>query len=351
MTTETMTEEASTTGSGATGVPTLLAAGDATLPPMFADAGPVSDPAAETALVPTVDPPPDPDSWRAEVAARLEHYRTRRKPRTPRYPSLLLPFDAPESWSRPAPPPERARMASTGPAFGGPGFATVAIVRTEHDPAFEADLDDVRSSPQGAAQQDFCPAEPAKVIEFPRSAAIPVFRASELADPVFDRPRIVEAPEIFLPPPALGGMLIEPIPAESAERNADAATPSSSASIGRRLLAALVDGSVLAASVAAFVTMADYLPSWAALPWSPSCSRQPMNSCLWSIPVRLPACAPLGSDWSHSTGHRSIVGRAAGACWRPMFRRSPPALATSGACSTRTDSAGMTASPAPTFGR
>jgi uncharacterized RDD family membrane protein YckC len=146
-------------------------------------------------------------------------------------------------------------MASTGPAFGGPGFATVAIVRTEHDPAFEADLDDVRSSPQGAAQQDFCPAEPAKVIEFPRSAAIPVFRASELADPVFDRPRIVEAPEIFLPPPALGGMLIEPIPAESAERNADAATPSSSASIGRRLLAALVDGSVLAASVAAFVTI------------------------------------------------------------------------------------------------
>src|SRR5260370_35239456 len=47
---------------------------------------------------------PGADSWRVEVAARLERYRTRRKPRAPRYPSLLLPFDAPESWSRPAPP-------------------------------------------------------------------------------------------------------------------------------------------------------------------------------------------------------------------------------------------------------
>src|SRR5208337_1504390 len=46
---------------------------------------------------------PNPDSWRVEVAARLERYRTRRKPRTPRYPSLLLPFDAPESWSRSVP--------------------------------------------------------------------------------------------------------------------------------------------------------------------------------------------------------------------------------------------------------
>src|ERR1017187_9288726 len=43
-----------------------------------------------------------PDSWRVEVAARLERYRTRRKPRTPRYPSLLLPFDSPGSWSRSA---------------------------------------------------------------------------------------------------------------------------------------------------------------------------------------------------------------------------------------------------------
>src|SRR4029077_15625108 len=39
---------------------------------------------------------PNSDSWRDEVAARLARYRTRRKPRTPRYPSLLLPFDSAE---------------------------------------------------------------------------------------------------------------------------------------------------------------------------------------------------------------------------------------------------------------
>ena len=61
------------------------------------------------------------------------------------------------------------------------------------------------------------PEPSAKVIEFPRSAAIPVFQVSDLADPVFDhdRPRIVEAPEILPPPPALGGMLIEPAPARA----------------------------------------------------------------------------------------------------------------------------------------
>src|ERR1700682_1744532 len=55
---------------------------------------------------PKTDPNSDPnsDSWRVEVATRLARYRTRRKPRTPRYPSLLLPFDSPESWSRLAPP-------------------------------------------------------------------------------------------------------------------------------------------------------------------------------------------------------------------------------------------------------
>src|SRR5713226_7898469 len=66
------------------------------------------------------------DSWRVEVAARLERYRTRRKPRTPRYPSLLLPFDAPESWSRPAPP-------------SGSAAVSVSQARPEHDFAFDVD--------------------------------------------------------------------------------------------------------------------------------------------------------------------------------------------------------------------
>jgi hypothetical protein len=71
-----------------------------------------------------------------------------------------------------------------------------------------------------------------------------------LADPVFDRPRIVEAPEILPPPPALGGMLMEAVHQETADR-VEYAFASPAASIARRALAAVVDGAVLGAAVAA----------------------------------------------------------------------------------------------------
>ena len=194
---------------------------------------------------------PNPDSWRAEVAARLERYRTRRKPRTPRYPSLLLPFDAPESWSRSASPSASGLVVT--PALADQEFAFQTFGgRTGTDVA------EVHALPPGEApqpQHEQAP-DPAKVIEFPRSAAIPIFHRSELADPVFDfdRPRIVEAPEILPPPPALGGMLIEPALPASSERQADLASIVP-ASIPRRSLAALVDGAVLMTSLAVFATV------------------------------------------------------------------------------------------------
>ena len=113
--------------------------------------------------------------------------------------------------------------------------------------------------PEPLAPERSAPEPSAKVIEFPRSAAIPVFRRSELADPVFDldRPRIVEAPEVLPPPPALGGMLMEPAQPDPADRQAgaDFPLPSASASIARRALAALVDGIVLGTALAAFAAI------------------------------------------------------------------------------------------------
>jgi uncharacterized RDD family membrane protein YckC len=220
---------------------------------------PNADPAADLNADLNVDRNADrnPDSWRVEVAARLERYRTRRKPRTPRYPSLLLPFDAPESWSRPAPPTESK----------GTGSATVATApaRAEQDFAFQtneepaADGAPILAEPRQAWQQypEQAPEHSANVIEFPRSAAIPVFRPSDLADPVFDRdrPRIVEAPEILPPPPALGGMLIDPPHQEPADRRAGVDFPLPSASVFRRAVAALVDGVVLVIALAVFATI------------------------------------------------------------------------------------------------
>src|ERR1019366_2887700 len=148
------------------------------------------------------------DSWRAEVAARLERYRTRRKPRTPHYPSLLLPFDAPESWSRPAPPTGLAGTGSPGigsaeigVAAGGspPGrappkstFPAQQEPRADGATSFADPRQTQAPSPDRYPEpvpEPFAPEPSAKVIEFPRSAAIPVFHRSELADPVFDLDR------------------------------------------------------------------------------------------------------------------------------------------------------------------
>ena len=250
-----------------------LCAGDAVEPGLSiaaasetAASDPNVDPNADAGVDPGADAGVDPnaDSWRVEVANRLERYRTRRKPRTPRYPSLLLPFDAPESWSHPAPPTGSAGIGSAGTgsaavatalARAGQGFTC----QTKEEPAAGAPS---VAEPRPASQP--APEPSPKVIEFPRSAAIPVFQVSDLADPVFDRdrPRIVEAPEILPPPPALGGMLIEPAQ-EPTDRRADfpstaaSASPSASpsASIARRALAALVDGVVLATALAAFAAI------------------------------------------------------------------------------------------------
>src|SRR6266853_2097332 len=198
---------------------------------------------------------PNSDSWRVEVAARLARYRTRRKPRNPRYPSLLLPFDSPESWSRLAPPSGSTAVA-TAPARAGQDFK----FRTEEE--YEVGASSLAESretlePSQYRYPEQTPEQSAKVIEFPRSAAIPVFHPSDLADPVFDRdrPRIVEAPEILPPPPALGGMLMEPALQEPARRLAGTDFPLSSATIARRALAALVDGAVLATFLAAIAAI------------------------------------------------------------------------------------------------
>ncbi|HLX83206.1 MAG TPA: RDD family protein [Terriglobales bacterium] len=197
----------------------------------------------------------DTDSWRVEVAAKLERYRNRRKPRTPRYPSLLLPFDAPESWSRSNPPGGSAAVEAALKAnldLERPSADPVAGVDEERE---ISDRPANRYSPSSTEQYL---EQSAKVIEFPRSAAIPVFHPSDLADPVFDhdRPRIVEAPEILPPPPALGGMLLEPSKPEPVDRRAaDSPSLEASASIMRRAAAVFVDGLIQAVGLGAFAAM------------------------------------------------------------------------------------------------
>ncbi len=116
----------------------------------------------------------------------------------------------------------------------------------------EVESDSAAPIPQPATH--FAPEPTAKIIEFPRSAAIPIVRTSTLADPIFDRPRIVEAPEVVPPPPAMGGILIEPAPRPAGEARSPEAKIQS-ASVPRRLLATAVDGLILAAALSAFAAI------------------------------------------------------------------------------------------------
>jgi uncharacterized RDD family membrane protein YckC len=97
------------------------------------------------------------------------------------------------------------------------------------------------------------PPEPgAKVIEFPRTAYAPPIRVYELAEPMLDRPRILEAPEVVPPPPALGGMTIEQAERPEPERRPGIDMPLRSAPASKRLLAMGIDSLVILAASGIF---------------------------------------------------------------------------------------------------
>jgi uncharacterized RDD family membrane protein YckC len=99
------------------------------------------------------------------------------------------------------------------------------------------------------------PKETAKVIEFP-TPAYPIEDYSfALAEPMLDRPRILEAPEITPPPPALGGITIEPVARLEPERRAGIDMPLQSAPVARRTTAAALDSLIVLAGAVVFAAV------------------------------------------------------------------------------------------------
>jgi uncharacterized RDD family membrane protein YckC len=93
----------------------------------------------------------------------------------------------------------------------------------------------------------------AKIIQFPKFAwGPPAPPPDQLAEPVSGRPRILDVPEIEPPPPALGGITIEAVEQERAEKRVGIDIPLQSAPLGLRVVAALVDGIIIAAASALF---------------------------------------------------------------------------------------------------
>ena len=166
------------------------------------------------------DPAPD---WRDQVSAKVNNYKSRKAPKV-RYPSLHLQFE---------PPPPRAREP----------FDSDTRFSIKDDLA----LPEVRRVPDHYVSLEAT----ARIIEFPRAAAAPL-RNDELADPVLDRPRIVEAPTFVPPPPALGGILMQPASEPEPERRPGFDMPLQSASLTRRLLSGLFDALLVSVALAVF---------------------------------------------------------------------------------------------------
>jgi uncharacterized RDD family membrane protein YckC len=181
-------------------------------------------------------------SWRNEVAARVNNYRARRRPRAPRYPSLQLKFDPPKaSWD--------AHEASIRPAITANSHRLAVAMQT----AFAVPQEEVPLLPRtDAAHALSVPEFGARILEFPRFAAPPPPVFDELAEAVVDRPRILDVPELELPPPALGGILMEPVEEPAKERRPGFELPLQAAPMSRRLVAVAIDGLFVVTALAVF---------------------------------------------------------------------------------------------------
>lgn len=195
-------------------------------------------------------------AWRDEVAARLNRYQSRRKPRAPRYPSLRLRFEEEDSArnsggaSSQATPFSQSMAAETHHALALDSFSERGALAAETpEPRQSAAIVGAEDSPR---QSTPVVLTTAKIIEFPRSWTPPAAPLDELAEPVMDGPRILEAPEVVLPPPALGGITIDPVRQPELEKRPGIDIPLQSAPLARRIFSAAADSVIIALACALF---------------------------------------------------------------------------------------------------
>jgi uncharacterized RDD family membrane protein YckC len=195
------------------------------------------DPTPSDTALSSSSPEASEENWRKLVSAKVRKYKSR-KPQLERYPSLGLQFD-----SAPYVP---ISADSRREPYAKTPEAPVVTPSNRPNPLVET----ASILPAGEPQPEprIVLEATARVLEFPRPAAIP---SDELADPVIDRLRIVEAPEL-LPPPAMGGILIDPPLEPEPERRPGFDMPLQSAPLGRKVVAGVLDGALVALAMALF---------------------------------------------------------------------------------------------------
>ncbi|HEX4485185.1 MAG TPA: RDD family protein [Terriglobales bacterium] len=182
---------------------------------------------AESPLVLSAEPAEVEDRWRQELSAKLNHYRARRTTKEPRFPSLQLKFES-------DPPPLRHAPVEPPPQ----------PILTQQVIPVETHAKKVRVENDSSA----------RILEFPRLAMAPPRRVDELADPILDRPRILEVPDAPPPGPALGGILIGP--EEKPEvKPSEFEVPLQAASLSHRGIATALDAIVIISCVVMFAAI------------------------------------------------------------------------------------------------
>jgi uncharacterized RDD family membrane protein YckC len=185
--------------------------------------------------------PPDPTSstgaWKEELAARLNSYRAKRKPKPPKYPSLSLDF-------------EPAFPATSGSGARTPDWrASSAAEKVEHQTSSDSPAQALRVVPaEDSTARPAHPSASGRLIEFPRFFGPEEPSPDQLAEPVCEQPRILEAPDVELPAPALGGIVLETHDEPETSGRPGFEVPLRSASISRRILAAAMDAVVITSS-------------------------------------------------------------------------------------------------------
>lgn len=215
---------------------------------LIADLASVGEAIAESRAVHQIEEEEsNPGAWRDELSARLGRYRARRKTPPPRYPSLKLPFERVAFSPRTAPV-----ETSSLPNFERNSSHALALDGVSPEPAISSRVE-LQPEPSPERIRVPVPQPTAKIIEFPRFAwGPPPPPPDQLAEPVGEQLRILEVPEVQPPPPALGGITIEPIEEEAPEKRLGIDMPLHSAPLSRRFMASLVDGLIIASASALF---------------------------------------------------------------------------------------------------
>jgi uncharacterized RDD family membrane protein YckC len=234
----TSAEQQGAAESGATPAPSIIAEAPGGLEGLHPDLSAAEETIGIAPISASWTSQADDQGWREEIADRVHKYRVRRR-RAPRYPSLSLKFEASEP---------RCASATTA--------ADVVSPRISRDVAAQEAANAVARSyspPVLAAR----PAnlEP-KIIEFPKPVTPPlpildVPLLDELAEPVVEGPRILDAPEALPQFAPLAGITLDP-PAEPASA---LELPLQVAAVGSRFVAAAIDGCFVLIAAALFSTI------------------------------------------------------------------------------------------------